>query len=287
MWDLDRQIGQGQMVYATDYGPPGYEVFVAGRLYARDPQDMHHQHCEGDNYIGERCGQIDNTFADGGGGNGPLVINAAHDLQVEEEYTMQNKIALGDGRGGGSVGSNASTVTLRGQAFEGVREGMGRYLAQNGDYYNGQWVNDKRTGMGRMDFKNGDCYVGEFHKNRRDGQGMCTYANGCTYDGAWVKDLRHGHGVEWFADGDRYDGSWENDKMHGYGVYTWSNGETYKGDYVEGLRHGIGKADYLDGAVDQGKWEGDQFRGKKFKPGRSCSQGGEEERREEAGQPLH
>ena len=93
MWELDRQKGEGQMVYATDYGPPGYEVFVAGRVYHRDPLDKHHQHSEGDNYIGERCGYIDNANAVAG--NNALVIHAAHDLQVEEQYTMATQKAQG------------------------------------------------------------------------------------------------------------------------------------------------------------------------------------------------
>jgi len=263
-WEQDRQIGEGQTVYATDYGPPGFEVFVAGRVYHRDPQDVHHQHSEGNNYIGERCGKTENVNT--GSDERALVINSAHDLDVEQDYgTMAADRSLGSGRGG-SVASNATSITLRGQLFEGVREGMGRCLYKNGDYYNGQWVNDKRTGMGRLDFKCGDCYVGEFHQNRRDGHGMCTYSNGCTYDGSWIEDQRNGHGIEWFASGDRYEGTWENDQMHGYGVYTWANGETYKGDYVNGMRHGIGKADYLDGAINQGAWEKDVFLGKKFKP---------------------
>jgi hypothetical protein len=276
-WHLDRQFGFGQMVYASDYGPPGHEVFVAGRAYPRDPEDKNHQHCEGDNYIGERCGDepvipvVDSNHTE----NKALVIELAYDVQSVDSnneegkaavYTMAKTLGEVNVRGGGSVTSNTSTVSLRTVRFRGVRDGMGRFLFKNGDYYNGQWINDKMSGMGRLDFKNGDCYVGDFVRNKRDGQGMCTYADGGTYDGAWSDNQREGHGIQWFPNGDRYEGCWVQDAMEGYGIYTLSNGETYKGNYMQGKRHGIGKADYLDGSINQGQWQHDEFLGKKFKP---------------------
>ncbi len=265
MWENDLQKGDGQMVYASDYGPPGHEVMVAGRVYYRDPWDINHQHSEGNRYIGERSGTngIDDQTGEA------LVINTTDMTRDLSGLTMANDhIMTNDnhGRGGRSIASNATTITLRVLKFTGVRDGIGRYLFPDGSYYNGQWDNDQMSGMGRLDMKNGDCYVGEFHKNKRDGQGMCTYANGCTYNGSWSKDHRQGDGIQWFDNGDKYEGEWDHDMMDGEGSYVWYDGVKYKGQYKNGKRHGIGKCDYLDGSINQGKWEKDTFLGKKFTP---------------------
>ena len=65
-----------------------------------------------------------------------------------------------------------------------------RKLYQNGDSYEGDWVNGKRDGKGKMIYANGDAYEGDWV----NGKGKMIYANGDSYEGDWLNDKRDGKG---------------------------------------------------------------------------------------------
>jgi hypothetical protein len=43
---------------------------------------------------------------------------------------------------------------------------------KNGDYYEGQWIDDVRHGFGRLQFKTGDLYEGEWANDQMNGRGI-------------------------------------------------------------------------------------------------------------------
>ena len=57
-----------------------------------------------------------------------------------------------------------------------------------GNYYEGDYKDDKIEGKGIMIWKNGDRYKGEWKDYLRDGKGTMYYNNGRIEEGLWKKD---------------------------------------------------------------------------------------------------
>ena len=58
---------------------------------------------------------------------------------------------------------------------------------QNGDTYEGQYVNGKRTGYGVYTFSTGDIYEGEWKDNLRHGEGVLYNKKGKVIsNGPWI-----------------------------------------------------------------------------------------------------
>ena len=47
-------------------------------------------------------------------------------------------------------------IKYDGDFVNGKREGNGKYIYEDSEYYIGQWLNDKRHGKGKEYYKNGD-----------------------------------------------------------------------------------------------------------------------------------
>jgi len=108
--------------------------------------------------------------------------------------------------------------------------------------YEGDWVNGKREGNGKAVYKNGDYYIGSFKNNFRDGKGIEYYKNGnIRYEGDWVGGKKEGYGKKIDEDGEYYIGQWKNNIRHGKGVDYSKDGKIiFEGDYVNGMFEGNG-----------------------------------------------
>ena len=100
------------------------------------------------------------------------------------------------------------------------KHGMGTYYYENGDVYEGPWVEDKKQGSkGRY----------TYHKNNS------TLNASAVYEGDWHEDQRHGQGVMRFANGDKYDGRWIRDVMETMdgedATYTYARRDQYIGKH--------------------------------------------------------
>ena len=95
-----------------------------------------------------------------------------------------------------------------------IKDGFGKYIYENGDYYEGEWKNYLRNGIGTLYNKNGKIeYIGDWVNDKREGKGTLCYENGkIEYDGDWVNDKREGFGRLYYENGDiEYNGYWVND----------------------------------------------------------------------------
>ena len=64
---------------------------------------------------------------------------------------------------------------------------------EDGNYYNGQWLNDNMEGKGKIYNKNGlVIYDGDFLNDNYDGYGEYIYENVFHYIGQFVKDTIKG-----------------------------------------------------------------------------------------------
>ncbi|CAD8118557.1 unnamed protein product [Paramecium primaurelia] len=141
-----------------------------------------------------------------------------------------------------------------GYFVNGNQHGEGQMIYTDEAEYYGSWINDKRQGLGNYKWANGDEYYGDWKNNNREGKGQMKYANGDLYYGEWKNDKREGAGIMKCANGELYYGDWQNDKREGNGIMKyWFGDYFYNGDFVNDEKHGKGR-EILD---DEGYYEGD------------------------------
>jgi hypothetical protein len=93
-------------------------------------------------------------------------------------------------------------------------KGHGTFTWDNGDYYEGSWVNGIQHGYGDFYWENGDHYKGKFKEGKIKGLGKYTWENGDWFDGTWVDDKMNGQGTYfWAKSGAKYEGYFKDDKI--------------------------------------------------------------------------
>lgn len=93
-------------------------------------------------------------------------------------------------------------------------------------------MGQKQTGHFKHTYDNGDTYDGEFVNGKRQGRGVYTSAGGHKYEGEWHDDQRHGFGIFTFTttnpDGSTqwqgtYEGEWKNNLKEGPGTFNYAS----------------------------------------------------------------
>lgn len=140
--------------------------------------------------------------------------------------------------------------------------GHGKAFYENGDEYDGIYVEGIRRGKGVYSFKkSGDIYDGQYEENKKHGFGKLTYGSGGGDDeedgGEEAKVPRGGMYLGYFTSGlrgcamDQTPGETPSD-----GTFTYVNGDSYTGQWVAGKKHGQGCYMYAkDGTKLVGEWE--------------------------------
>ena len=141
----------------------------------------------------------------------------------------------------------------------------------NGDIYEGNFVDGKRTGKGIYTWSeggkwSGDVYEGDFDDGELTGIGILTYENGDIYEGNFDDGKRTGKGIYTWKNGDVYEGNFVDGKLTGKGIHTWSeggkwSGYVYEGDFVDGKRTGKGILTQDSGDIYEGEWVDDEKTG--------------------------
>jgi hypothetical protein len=148
-----------------------------------------------------------------------------------------------------------------------LKRQRGRSLVQK--RYVGEFKHDFKNGFGVMEYENGDIYEGQFLNDKRQGKGKYIYlskGDSQLYYGEFKEDSMAGEGKLIFSNGDVYIGMFKNNKMHDEdAVITYKNGDQYRGGVAQNLKHGK-EAEYLYSAGDKytGDFRGDKKQGKGF-----------------------
>ena len=164
--------------------------------------------------------------------------------------------------------------------------GWGREIRENGDIYEGRFVNGKLNGKGIYknrqskntyvgDFLNSNFngkgelytknyhYQGDFINNKKNGNGKIEIYNQGEYEGTFKDDQFDGNGMMKWKDGRYYIGEVSNGQMNGYGEETFSDGTIYKGNFINGEKQGHGKLITPGGEIIEGEFINGQFANKK------------------------
>ena len=175
----------------------------------------------------------------------------------------------------------SKSFKYEGEFSEGLKQGEGTYVWENGDKYRGHFAADRPDGKGHYEFANGDTYQGDVQMGVIVGRGSYTTKGGDVFEGSFANGKPNGVGIYRFASGDRYEGEmaagvmqgrgryytksgdrveapFVDGKPQGKGVYYFSNGDRYEGDITAGELTGKGAYFYASGM----KYEGDVRRGR-------------------------
>ena len=134
-----------------------------------------------------------------------------------------------------------------GEFLDNVKEGKGVYSYCNGDIYEGDFFEDVKDGYGIYYYKNGERYEGEFMDDKKSGRGIYYYLEGEKYVGEFKNGFAEGRGIYYYPDGEKYIGDYKEDKRNGYGIYFYANGDKYIGEFKDGKKDGKGILYYKNG----------------------------------------
>ncbi|TGN08327.1 MORN repeat-containing protein [Leptospira ilyithenensis] len=96
------------------------------------------------------------------------------------------------------------------------------------------------NGIGKYIYENGDIYQGSFKNDQREGQGNFVYTDGEKFSGIYKEDKRSGPGEYQFKNGDKYIGEFKDGGINGKGTYSFKDGKSLNGDFSNDGMEGTG-----------------------------------------------
>ena len=147
---------------------------------------------------------------------------------------------------------------FEGKFINGQINGKGIYKnINNKNIYIGDFINSMRNGKGEL-YTNEYHYQGEFYKNKINGKGKMEIYNEGEYEGTFKDNQFDGKGMLKFKNGKYYIGSFSKGKMNGFGEEYYSDGTIYKGNFVKGVKKGHGKLIKSNGEIIDCEFENDK-----------------------------
>jgi hypothetical protein len=154
-----------------------------------------------------------------------------------------------------------------GEWLEGECHGPGTLITTSGAVITGTWNHDNISGIARYISPLGEIYEGHWLKNRWHGEGRFTSASGDIYRGEFRDGMMHGDGeLISTQTGKNYRGQWRKNQWNGFGELTTvnhMNNEVMKheGEWCHGVLTGKGVYEKLgveryDGEWKDGLWNG-------------------------------
>lgn len=116
-----------------------------------------------------------------------------------------------------------------------IANGKGKLLYQNGNYYDGNFVNGKFEGKGMYNILNGPSYNGEW---KNDGKEV--WPDETEYEGDFVKGIKTGKGELILNSDSYYKGDFYMNQIHGIGIFVWKNQNRYEGEWSYNKMNGDG-----------------------------------------------
>jgi uncharacterized caspase-like protein len=148
-----------------------------------------------------------------------------------------------------------------GEFNDGLKQGQGVYVWDNGDRYDGRFGGDRPDGVGKYHFANGDSYEGEVKAGVIVGRGTYASKNGDVFEGSFANGKPHGVGVYRFASGDRYEGEMDQGRLQGRGRYIAKSGDRIEAPFVAGRAQGVGTYSFSNGDRYEGEITGGALSG--------------------------
>merc|ERR1712232_1312109 len=153
---------------------------------------------------------------------------------ITGKYTGYMQAKTENPHGEGTLRLNDFSLYI-GKWNNGLYNGNGVYIWENGDLYYGHWMNGKQHGKGAFAWSDGRLYSGNYEFGLTEGNGIMTWPYGASYEGQFHKDKRNGRGLYSYPDGRIYSGGFCDDRPHGHGTETDTDGSIlYMGQWSMG-----------------------------------------------------
>ena len=156
----------------------------------------------------------------------------------------------------------SKSFKYEGDFNEGLKQGEGTYVWENGDKYLGHFAADRPDGKGRYQFANGDAYEGDVQLGVIVGRGAYTTKSGDVFEGSFANGKPNGVGIYRFASGDRYEGEMAAGVIQGRGRYYTKSGDRVEAPFVAGKPQGKGTYYFSNGDRYEGDITGGELTGK-------------------------
>ena len=132
-----------------------------------------------------------------------------------------------------------------------------KYYTNGNILYKGDFINGKFEGKGKYFYENKEYYIGQYKDGLANGKGKIYFENGkIQFVGEFIDGYAEGKGKEYSSDGKiLYDGYYVGGLIEGKGTEYYLNGKiNYEGNYVASLREGFGKYIWENGGYYIGQW---------------------------------
>ena len=169
-------------------------------------------------------------------------------------------------------------IFRKGDYFEGEfknnkANGFGKYVNINGEIYIGNWLDDKQEGKGELILKNGCRYIGDFKNGKENGKGKIIWPDSSFYEGDFVNNYFEGYGIYMMRNKKNYIGQWKMGQMNGFGIFNYPDGKSYKGYFEKDKKNGFG----IYSGKNNLRYEGKYKKGKQYGIGRIINEKGEKQ----------
>eukprot|EP00929_Paragymnodinium_shiwhaense_P046576 TRINITY_DN23718_c0_g1_i1.p1 TRINITY_DN23718_c0_g1~~TRINITY_DN23718_c0_g1_i1.p1 ORF type:complete len:475 (+),score=74.06 TRINITY_DN23718_c0_g1_i1:64-1425(+) len=178
-----------------------------------------------------------------------------------EPYQAEEAAQWMDFTGPGSSSSRNGFGAQSSKWIGRIQNGYGVMTTEDGQRFEGHFVNGQAHGHGRYDGKHSCCYEGQWSEDRAHGLGTYSHLDGSVYNGRWVMDQKAGRGIETWPSGASYEGEFLDGKKHGHGIYKDGRGVVYEGQFRLEQIEGEGRYKYPDGRLYVGQFEGGHMNG--------------------------
>ncbi|CAD8211447.1 unnamed protein product [Paramecium pentaurelia] len=149
-----------------------------------------------------------------------------------------------------------------GQTLNGKRNGQGKqHWQKEGNLLEGIWIDNQLNGRARMIYPNGDYFDGNFVNNVANGIGKFVNSRK-EVRGFWLNNKLIGEGTEIRKNGTIYTGQFQDGKIHGQGKFEFANGCVYKGNVQKGKMHGNGELIFYDNTRYVGEFRNNCIQGR-------------------------
>ena len=128
--------------------------------------------------------------------------------------------------------------------------GWGREIRENGEIYEGKFIDNELTGKGI--YKNKKIlYIGDFYKFIKHGKGEL-FTKQFHYRGYFNNNKLNGKGKLEIYDQGIFEGNFRDNEIDGEGIYMWKDGNFYEGEIKDGMLDGKGKLTTKEGIIYEG-----------------------------------
>ena len=125
-----------------------------------------------------------------------------------------------------------------GEWKDGVRDGKGLEVYEDGESYNGTWYNNVYHGNGTVVYNDSSAYTGDMYHGQWHGAGRRTLPSKDILVGTFFQGGLHSNGECIFHDGRHYTGGFKDTLKSGDGILTYPSGDRYEGPFENGVEHG-------------------------------------------------